>query len=157
MLHPLLLFLHKSLFSGLIFLVSNHLLHTLSLQFFRPFLNANHFLVLLTLLLKSFCLAVVPFSLAHLLVTDSLFLLHAKILVADHKLAFLLLTLLSQTHLLVERFSVPLSHVNNVVSFLFSFLNFLPGLLFLLLEERDSVGQKLYVFLCSLSGYALVA
>ena len=128
MLHPLLLFLHKSLFSGLILLVSNHLLHTLSLQFFRPFLNANHFLVLLTLLLKSFCLAVVPFSLAHLLVTDRLFLLHAKILVADHKLAFLLLTLLSQAHLLVERFSVPLSHVNNVVSFLFSFLNFLPGL-----------------------------
>jgi hypothetical protein len=55
-------------------------------------------------------------------------LLHAKILVADHQLTFFLLALLRQTHLLVERFSVPLPYVNNVVSFLFSFLNFLPSL-----------------------------
>lgn len=94
LLHPLLLFLHQSLLGGLFFLVFDHLLHALSLEFLRPFLNAYHFLVLLTLLFEFFSFAVVTFGLGHLLVSNCFLLLHAKILVADHKLAFFLLSLL---------------------------------------------------------------
>ena len=128
MLLTLLLLLHESLLSCLVFLIPNHLLHTLGFQLLSPLLNADHFLVLLALLFEPFCLTIVAFGLAHLLASDCLFLLHTDVLVSDHQLSLILLSLLRKSHLLVKRFGVSLSHVNNVVSLLFSFFNFFPGL-----------------------------
>jgi len=46
----LLVFLHEPLLCSFVFLISNHLFHALGFQLFGTFLDAYHFLVLLTLL-----------------------------------------------------------------------------------------------------------
>jgi len=42
---------------------------------------------------------------------------------------------------------IALAHLHDVTCFLFRIFDFLPRLLFLLLEQSDSVGQKLNIFL----------
>jgi hypothetical protein len=125
---PLLLFFHKAHFGSLIFLVLNHLLHALCFELFSTFCYAYHFFVLLTFLFQSFSFSVISLRLTHLLISNCFLLLHTKLLITKHLLSLFLFALLLKWHFVVKRFSVSLSYINNVVSFLFCFLNFFPGL-----------------------------
>lgn len=50
-----------------------------------------------------------------------------------------------------------MSHLDDVVGFLLCLLDFLPGLLLFLLQERDSVSKQFDVFLSALAGDSLVS
>ncbi len=128
LLQPFLLFLHHADLHGLVLLVPDHLLHALGLKLLSALLDANHFLVLLSLSLKTLSLPVVFLSLGHLLVADSLLLVQTDLLVPHLQLVLLLLALLGQSQLLVLSFSVALSHIDDVVGLLLGLLDFLPGL-----------------------------
>lgn len=53
--------------------------------------------------------------------------------------------------LFVAVVNIALAHLNDVGGFLFGIFDFLPRLLLLLLEQSDSVGQKLNIFLSTLT------
>lgn len=128
LLETLLLLLHHTHFHGLVFLVAHHLLHALGLKLFSALLNLDHLLVLGALCFLTLGLAIVLFSLGHLLVADGFFLVKTVLLIAHLKFAFLLLSLHLEMVLLVGRFSISLADVDDVGCFLLSLLDLLPGL-----------------------------
>jgi hypothetical protein len=125
----LLFLLHHTHLNSLVFLVAHHLLHALGLKLFSSLLDLNHFLVLGTLCLQALSLTVVLLGLSHLLAADGLFLVKTVLLVAHLKFALLLFTLDLQGVLVVGSFSISVTYVNDVVSFLLGLLDLLPCLL----------------------------
>jgi hypothetical protein len=92
-------------------------------------LDSNHLFMLLSLSLETFSFTIVLLSLGHLLIADSLLLVQTVLLISLLQLVFFLFSLLGKGQLLILGFSVTLSHINNVVSFLLGLLNFFPCLI----------------------------
>jgi len=130
---------------------ADHVFHILVFEGLVFHLDLAHLLVLDGLLLKTAGLAVVLLRLSHLLHADRLLLIQTVLLVSHHLLVLLVLSLVLKRCLVLVVVLVTLTHPNDVVSLLLGLFDLFPGLLFLLLEEGDSIREKFNVFLGSFS------
>jgi hypothetical protein len=104
------------------------LFHALGFELLVFLLDADHFLVLGGLHFETFCLAVVLFSLGHLLHTDSFFLILAHLLIPHLQLTLFLFSHRSHVLFVLLSLCVALTDPDNVICLLFGLFNFLPRL-----------------------------
>lgn len=151
------LLLHVTSLKSFLFLITNHLLHRLVFKLLSMLLDLDHFLMLVALTLNILRVINILGMLIDLLVFDGILLFSTNHLVFIGQSSFLGRAHLSNCHLLGSVISIALTHMNNIGGLFLGLLNFFPCLLFLLLQESNSVGQKLDVFLSALAGNALLS